>query len=265
MPSASPLTLWWRDFALATTFLTRLPVPLAVPLATPFGHAEPESGELARAARAMPLAGVIVALGGGLVYAAAHAAGLPPSLSALLALGAGVLLTGALHEDGLADTADGFGGGRERAHKLSIMRKSDIGTYGVAAVVFSLGLRAGALAAIAEAGAVVLALIAAHALARATLPAIMALLPLAREDGLAAGMGRVAPRHAVTAGGLGLVIAWLALGFGAGAIAALAAAAAALLVALIARAQIGGYTGDVLGAAEQAAECAVLIGLVVLL
>ena len=264
MPSSSPLTLWWRDFALATTFLTRLPLPAT--LATPLRHGiEPEPGEMARAARAMPLAGVIVGLGGGLAYALGQSVDLPPSLSALLALGASVLLTGALHEDGLADTADGFGGGRERAHKLSIMRMSNIGTYGVVAVLLSLGLRAGALSAIADAGAVVLALIAAHALARATLPTIMSLLPLAREDGLAAGVGPVETRHALTAGALGLAIACITLGFGAGVIAALLAGAAALLVALIARAQIGGYTGDVLGAAEQAAECAVLISLVVLL
>ena len=256
MLPSSPISLWWRDFALATTFLTR--VPLGRGLAA-------EPGELARAARVMPLVGAGVGLGGGLVYAAADGLGLPPALAALLALGATVLITGALHEDGLADTADGFGGGAERARKLAIMRASDIGTYGVLAVVLSLALRAAALSALAEPGAVVLALIAAHGLARAALPPVMATLPPAREDGLAAGVGRVAAPHAWTAAGLGAALAWLTLGLGSALVVLVLAAAAAALVARLARAQIGGMTGDVLGAVEQAVECAVLLGLVALL
>ena len=256
MLSSSPLSLWWRDLLLATTFLTRLPLGRGL-------LAEP--GEMARAARVMPLVGLGVGLGGGLVYAVAEGLGLPPFLSALLALGATALITGALHEDGLADTADGFGGGTERARKLAIMRKSDIGTYGVLAVVLSLALRAGALSALAEPGLVTLALVAAHGLARAALPPLMAALPPAREDGLAAGFGPVAAPHAWTAAVLGTVLAWLTLGLGSALVAVLAAAAAAALVARLARAQIGGLTGDVLGAAEQAVECAVLLALVALL
>ena len=256
MLPSSPLSLWWRDLVLATTFLTRLPLGRGL-------AAEP--GELARAARVMPLVGAGVGLGGGLVYAIGDGLGLPSFLSALLALGATALVTGALHEDGLADTADGFGGGTERARKLAIMRASDIGTYGVLAVVLSLGLRAGALSALAEPGTVALALIATHGLARAALPPIMAALPPAREDGLAVGVGRVAASHAWTAVVLGAAIAWLTLGLGSALIVVLLAAVAAALVARLARAQIGGVTGDVLGAAEQAVECAVLIGLVALL
>lgn len=253
MTRPSPLSRWGRDFALAARLLTRLPLGRG-------GVAEP--GELARATRAMPLVGLVIALSGGLAYAIGQGLDLPSFLSALVALAATLLMTGALHEDGLADTADGFGGGLERLHKLEIMRLSNIGTYGVLAVVISLGLRAGALSALFEPGAVTLALIAAHALARAALPPIMAVLPLAREDGLAAGVGYVPASHAWTATLLGALIALLALGFWTALIGALAAVGAAALVARIAQGQIGGYTGDVLGAAEQAVECAVLLAVV---
>jgi adenosylcobinamide-GDP ribazoletransferase len=252
----SSLGAFWRDLALATSVLTRVPLNRG-------GAAAPDT--LARAAWAMPLVGIAVGLAGGLAYALGFGLGLPPVLCALLALAATAFLTGALHEDGLADTFDGLGGGRDRTQKLSIMRASNIGTYGVLALLFSLGFRAGALAEIFEVGAVVIALVSAHALARAVLPAIMAVLPLAREDGLAAGFGNVEPRRAIISLALGGGIAWLALGFSAAVIGLFAACAAALLVAWIAKAQIGGYTGDILGAAEQAAECAVLLSLVALL
>jgi adenosylcobinamide-GDP ribazoletransferase len=256
MPQRSNLTQWVRDFALTTTVLTRVPLDRS-------GAAPPDG--LARAAWAMPLVGIAVGLAGGLAYALGFGLGLPPALCALVALAATAFLTGALHEDGLADTFDGLGGGRDRTHKLSIMRASNIGTYGVLALLFSLGFRAGALTTIFEVGAVVIALIGAHALARAVLPSVMAALPLAREDGLAAGFGRVEPRRAAIGLALGGGIAWLALGFSAAVIGLFVACVAALLVAWIAKAQIGGYSGDILGAAEQAAECAVLLSLVALL
>ncbi len=255
MSHSLPLSLWWRDFMLATGLLTRLPL----------GRSRiPETGEMARATRVLPLVGVGVALGGAFAFWLAQGLGLPPLTGALVALSASILLTGALHEDGLADVADGFGGGAERARKLEIMHDSHIGTYGVLAVVLSVALRAGALAEIGAAGTVLLALIGAHALSRAVLPAIMAALPLARGDGLAARVGRPETGHAATAAGLGAVMALLTLGPGAGLVAIFAAGAAAATIALLARAQIGGYTGDVLGAAEQAAQTAVLLVVVAL-
>ena len=250
----SPLSLWWRDFTLAAGLLTRLPFDRRV---------RADTDEMARAARVFPLVGVLVALGGALVFWLAQSLGLPPLASALTALAATILLTGAFHEDGLADMADGFGG-TERARKLEIMRDSHIGTYGVLAIVLSVALRAAALAEIGAAGAAALALIGAHALSRAVLPAIMAALPLARDDGLAARVGRAETRHAATAAMLGVGIALVTLGPGAGFAAIVGAGAGATTIALLARAHFGGYTGDVLGAAEQAAQTAVLLAVAAL-
>ncbi|MBN8881520.1 MAG: adenosylcobinamide-GDP ribazoletransferase, partial [Salana multivorans] len=100
-----------------------------------------------------------------------------------LALAAGMAATGCLHEDGLSDVADGFGGGKTREHKLEIMRDSRIGTYGTAALGLSLLLRWSALAGLAGPVEVLAALIAAHCASRALLGAFMHLLPRARADG----------------------------------------------------------------------------------
>ena len=108
--------------------------------------APPAAGALARAAWAFPIAGLVVGLIGAIVYALAHRIGLPSWTAAALAVAATLLATGCLHEDGLADTADGFGGGKTREQKLEIMRDSRIGTYGVCALALSLLLRVGALA-----------------------------------------------------------------------------------------------------------------------
>ena len=167
-------------------------------------------------------------------------------------------MTGCLHEDGLADTADGFGGvGRER--KLEIMRDSRLGTYGACALLMSLLLRWSALASIADARAVALALVAAHAAARAPLPAFMALVPPARSDGLAAAAGPP-PHGAVAAAGLlGALALGLCLGPMAAVVALVLLAAAAVVVARVSVKAIGGHTGDVLGALEQVNEILVLL------
>ena len=242
---------WLSDFSTACGLLTRLPIGGA-----------PDGWDSARATRVYPLVGAVVGLIGGGVYWLCQLASLPSLLSALIAVAATILVTGAFHEDGLADVADGLGGGANKMRKLEIMRDSRIGSFGVIALVLSIGLRAAALTALAIAGSVTLGLIAAHAVARGLLPTIMALLPLARGDGLASGTGRPEMRHALTALVLAALIAVVTLGFGGGLLALLAGAIGAGAVALLARAQIGGYTGDVLGAAEQGAEIMVLLAVV---
>jgi adenosylcobinamide-GDP ribazoletransferase len=231
-------------------FLTRLPM---------LRHETGAGTNLAQAAWAFPLAGFVVGLVGALVYTLADRLVLFSWPAAALALAATMLITGALHEDGLADTADGFGGGDTRERKLAIMRDSRIGTYGASALGLSLLLRAGALASFAEPAPALLALVAAHAAARALMPILMWAVPTARRDGLAAEAGRPPIAAVVAAGLLGVLALLLGLG------PAHAAAALVLLgvtfaaTARLALRQIGGQTGDVLGALEQAGEIVVLL------
>ena len=259
---ANHLGAWWADVKVALALLTRLPMG-------PRGDAE--APDIARAGRVMPLAGALIGLVGAAAFWLSGGLGLPPLVSGLVAVAATILFTGAFHEDGLADTADGLGATADRARRLEIMRDSRTGTYGALALILSVGLRAAALAAIAGSGAasgavggagsgaVAAALISAHALARALPPAVMAWAPLARSDGLAAGAGRPEPAQAWFALGLGAAIALLLLDFGTAVAAMAAAGLAAGALVLLARARIGGYTGDVLGAIEQIGEVAVLL------
>jgi adenosylcobinamide-GDP ribazoletransferase len=236
----------------ALAFLTRLPVPDRRAWA---------DTDLAASVPLFPAVGALIGLAGAGGYALAVWVGLPPWPAAAIALATTIWLSGGLHEDGLADFADGLGGGRTRADKLRIMRDPRIGTYGAIALVLALLLRAGALAALAAPWAVGAALVAAAAVSRAALPAIMATLPNARTDGLAAGAGRPHPLRAAAAVLIAALIATLLLG-GAAPAALLAGAGGALGVAVLARRQIAGYTGDVLGAVQQIAEIGVLLGAV---
>ena len=245
-----------RDLQLALALLTRLPA----------GLKDTASGaEQARATRLYPLVGALVGLIGGLVLWLAGGLGVPDPIAAVLALAALVLATGAFHEDGLAGSADGRGGGGERARKLEIMRDSRIGAYGVLALVFSLVLRGAGLAYLASAGVGLAALIAVQALSRAWLPAAMAALPPARRDGLAAQIARPGRGEAGFALVLGLVIAFAVLGLGPAAwLLAVSVLVAAAWFWLI-NDQLGGTTGDTLGALQQVQEIALLITLAALL
>jgi adenosylcobinamide-GDP ribazoletransferase len=237
------------DIAVSVAFATRLPLAHVQRVA---------EGDIARASWAMPVAGAVVGAIAALVYVIAMRLGLPPSVAAALAVAAGMVLTGAMHEDGLADAADAMGGsGRDR--KLEIMHDSRLGTFGACALVLSILLRWAALAGIASPGAVALALIASHTAARATLPAVMALVPPARSDGLAASFGAPPREVAGIAVLIGAMALLLCLGLGPGLLAAVLLGAAALAVARLSMSAIGGQTGDVLGALEQVGEVLVLL------
>jgi adenosylcobinamide-GDP ribazoletransferase len=240
----------WRDDALvAIGFLTRLPIRISAPFS---------EGALARASWAFPIVGLLVGIVGWLAYRTAAALGLPALVDALLAVGLTILLTGGLHEDGLADTADGLGGGATRDAKLAIMRDSRNGTYGVLVLIFSVGLRTAALAALGG-NEILGALVAAHATARGALPLVMHRLDPARSDGLGAMAGRPALGVSCVAAGLGAVMALAGIGAAPGVVAIPAAAAGMLLVALLAQRALSGYTGDVLGAIEQTGEIIMLL------
>jgi adenosylcobinamide-GDP ribazoletransferase len=235
------------DAALMLGFFSRLPV-----------SASQGEGKFAAALWAAPLAGVVIGVLGALAYALAFALNLPPLPSALIALAATLLATGCLHEDGLSDVADGFGGGRTAEQKLTIMRDSRIGAYGASALLLSLLLRASALAAIVSPAGALAALVAAHGASRALLPLFLRIMPPARGDGLGAGVGVIPARAANAALALGL-LCLLLLGPLPALFAAVLLAAAFLIFRRLALRHIGGQTGDVCGALQQAAEILVLL------
>ncbi len=248
------------DLLIALRFLSRLPVP------TTRREADLGAAGLAAAVAAVPLAGAIIGLVPAAALVAAGAAGLPPLVAAGLAIAAALGVTGALHEDGLADCADGFGGGRTRERKLAIMRDSGVGAYGACAVAMSVLLRAAALAAIAEGGPAWSAatLVATAALSRGLALLPLALLPPARADGRGADAARPA------AGGIAIALVLAALialalptladaSFARAVTAIVAATVAALGTIALAQRQIGGQTGDVAGATQQVAEVALLV------
>lgn len=254
-----------RELGAAIQLLTRIPLR---------GNAEPSS--TAASVWAFPLVGAIIGLLGGLVFLVANRAGVGISSATLLAIGVQVLLTGALHEDGLADTADGFGGGRDREHKLAIMRDSRIGTYGVVALVLAFGLRFTAIdelanslisssdeydQAVSHTSAVIIALTAAGAVSRSAMAALWYLLPPARSDGLAASGGAVPFRPAITSILLGAALGFFLLPFESWAAVMGTVALACGLAVVIAKTQIGGHTGDVLGAVQQVSEIAALLAI----
>ena len=239
-----------RDLKVALSFCTRLPVLQAISVT---------GADVARAGWALPIAGALVGAIGALVYWLAAALGLPAMPAAALAVAATVLSTGALHEDGLADVADGFGGGATRERKLDIMRDSRLGTYGACALVLSLLLRISAIASLTQPELVVSALLAAHIAARGVMPAVMWFVPPAKPDGLSASAGLPPTASVVIAAVLGAIALGVGLGPGAGAIAVLAVLVGAAVVARLSIAQIGGQTGDVLGAVEQVSEILILL------
>lgn len=239
------------DLAVGTALLTRLPLPGA---AFPAPSARPA----AHAAWAYPLVGVLTGAMAAGVGTGAMALGLGPVIAALLALLGAVVMTGAMHEDGLADCADGFWGGWTRERRLEIMKDSQIGTYGVAALILFFGLRVAAIAALLGVGAGLGALILAAMLSRAAMVGVMQALPNARAGGLSGQTGRVPP--GATFLGCGIAGAAAVLGAGAdGAVVLVAAGCAALGCAAISHRKIGGQTGDVLGATQQTVEITVLL------
>src|ERR1700722_10896402 len=240
---------WLDDLLAAAAFLTRVPVP---------HRASPPN--LARAYRAFPLLGAAIGAAVGAVYLLLLWISLPTIGAAALALGAGALLTGALHEDGLADLADGLGGGRDKAAKLDVMHDSRLGTYGSLALMTSFVAKIGALSTLPR-SEILVAMIATHALARAPLAVLAAAMPYARADGLAVSAGRPDSLIALTACVVAVVVVFVALPAATAMIAAFVTVVAAASLAALAQQQIGGQTGDVLGAVEQVCEVTVLMTL----
>jgi len=229
-------------FRQAIAFLTRVPLAGA--------H------EADKAVAWFPLVGALV----GVTVAGAYWVLFPwvPSLLAAVAvISLGVLLTGAFHEDGLADSFDAIGSGETGEDALRIMRDSRLGTYGTVAVILSVGWRVVALGSLTPAGAVA-GLVMAHSLGRAGAVVLLAFSPPARSDGLGSSSASTA-----TTGGVwfavisGVLVSTLAAGFLVGA-ALVAVSLSALILRRTALRRIGGVTGDIAGACEQISEMLVL-------
>ncbi|MGF1658935.1 MAG: adenosylcobinamide-GDP ribazoletransferase [Rubrimonas sp.] len=237
----------WRDPFVALSLLSRIPAPVDHMAA---------GARMAAAVWAHPLVGAALGAGAGAAFWALGAAGAAPGLAAAAALALYLIATGALHEDGLADCADGFGGGYTRARRLEIMRDSRVGTFGAAALCLALVAKWSLIQSF-EGVEAVGALAASGALSRAATGFLMRWTDAAREDGLAASAGRPALGACL----LGLVVA---TGLGAAAAGVSAGPALALALAMglaagwVSVRLIGGRTGDVLGAAQVLGEIAAL-------
>lgn len=239
-----------EELKASLVFSTRLPLVRATPIA---------GGALAKAAWAFPIAGLVVGCIGVAAYALAHRMGLSAWPAAALSVVATLLATGALHEDGLADTIDGFGGGKTREQKLDIMRDSHIGAYGVCALILTLLLRVSALASITATVPVGWALLAAHGGGRAAMIMLMFLLPPARTDGLSFDAGRPPGGSVAAAGALGFLILAICLGPWRGIAALVLLLIVVAVMTWLGSEQIEGQTGDVLGAVEQIGEVLILL------
>ena len=264
-PGSGPILDAIGHILSALRFYSRLPVPVFAFEGAP--HAAPD---FTRAPAAVAVAGAVLGTIAGIVLYVACAFDLPPLLAALLAIASLVLITGALHEDGLADTADGLGGGQTVERRLEIMRDSRIGSYGASALILSFAIRATALATLVERIdplGTALALIAVAATSRVAGLLPLGLLPPARTDGAAASVPPPTT-GAMTVGILAGLAITLAATWASGilvvasALSVAAAVAAAYAVTRIAKATIGGHTGDIAGAAQYMAEIAMLLTLV---
>jgi adenosylcobinamide-GDP ribazoletransferase len=261
-PFRAGLVTLLGELRASLVFLTRIPAGLV-------GGATDRQPDFREAARLFPVVGAIVGAVGGFVLLLSVWLGASLLLAASLAVLVVVALTGALHEDGLADTVDGFGGGATAERKLEIMDDSRVGTFGVVALVFSILIRVAALSAIAAGGLwhAALALVAAEAVGRAALVRLWHELPAARITGLAHDTGPPDQRAMLVAlivaavAVAALVIPTSGLGAAVGGV-VLAIVATYLFIRLTAH-EIGGRTGDTLGACEQVAVIAFLAGVAI--
>ncbi len=238
----------WQDLPAAMGLMSRIPMRVDTEHAT---------SRAARATWAYPLAGAILGAIAGAVAWGLGALGLPPVIQAIGALTTSVITTGAIHEDGLADSADGLWGGWTRERRLEIMKDSRTGAYGVIAIALSLLWRAALLTLIVGASNPILLLAALGALSRSAMAPLMTFLPNARQNGLSSAVGTPPKASGLLSATLGLAIALPVLG----PLPGLCAALTALLWAELARRKIGGQTGDILGASQQLTEIAALIAL----
>ena len=235
------------DIAAAFSMLTRLPFPV--------DH-EAAGERAATATWAYPLVGAVLGLIAGAVGSLLYWFGAPASIAAIAALGTLAILTGGMHEDGLADCADGFGGAYDKEARLEIMKDSRIGAYGAIALILFLLGRYGSLEVLINTSFIP-ALIAVGAASRLPMVLAMYAMPTARDTGLSANVGKPPETSLSVAIVLTLLICFLFIGWS-GIFVFGWAIIAAVIMGLIAMRSIEGQTGDVLGAMQQWAELGAL-------
>lgn len=241
-----------ENLALTAAFFSRIPLPQIL------GKRISHDAELAQASEMFPIAGLLIALPVACIW---YLAGLvlPAGIAAGLAIALGFLVTGGLHEDGLADCADGLGATLKRERALEIMRDSTIGTYGTLALITSVLLRWGALASLSPLSGV-LALLIAHSGSRTAMTFAMRFSTYAPKDGLGKQAQGISNASFLTAVIISGVIAFSA-GLLWGMLALLSGWAIAWLFLKRLEVRLGGYTGDGLGAMQQLAEITIFITL----
>lgn len=242
------------DIAAAFSLLSRIPLPV--------DHAK--TGERAAVATwAYPVVGAclgaIAAVAGGFV----SWLGAPGGITAAVVLAVLAAQSGAMHEDGLADCADGLGGGSTPEKRLLIMKDSNIGAFGATALMIALIARWAGIESLADFDNLFWPLVAVGAVSRLPMVIAMYAVKNARSDGLSAGVGRAPERSVILAAGIALAIALFSLGWG-GIWVIFWAALATLPLFLLAKRLIGGQTGDILGGSQQLAEIAALAAVVAL-
>jgi adenosylcobinamide-GDP ribazoletransferase len=250
----------FRPFAeilVSLRFLTRIPIPFISTIDPP---------SLARSMRFFGVAGAVIGAVNGIALVALSWLHLPAMMAAVLTSGFGLVLTGALHEDGLADTADGLFGGRDHERRLLIMKDSRIGTYGASALMVALLLRISAyMTLLALPNYIIILLLAATgAFSRAMVVDMMWATKSARSDGLSTSVGRPSRNSALFVILTSGILTLCAGAFVFADVGLLALAAASLLTALLRRTAIrliGGQTGDICGAVQVVAELGMLVAI----
>lgn len=238
------------DLGHAVLTLTRLPFPRSIDLS---------NRQPIEAVWAFPLVGVLLAVIVGALLLVIQPLLLPTGVEAALILMGFVALTGALHEDGLADTFDGLWGAASIQGRLDIMKDSRNGTFGTCVLILVLLAQWSALEALSASGMFAVLLTVASC-SRVPMIYIMWLMPNARKEGLSASFGRPATLHVIAASIIALIVGVASLGL-TGLVAAIAAMLAALPIALFAKIKIGGQTGDILGASQKAASLGALLAI----
>ncbi len=244
-----------KTLALAVHFLTRIPTPFDV---------DYSPQRLLDASRYYPLVGAIVGTFAATAYFVTELA-LPTTIAVIIATAATALLTGAFHEDGLADTFDGISGGYDRARSLEIMTDSRIGTFGALALILVITLKIAALSSLSDTTTIIIALIAAQTISRTSIVIVQATSTYVRETGIAGPQDQpFKPINTIIAT-LTALITIAALALILSPTAALLATAGAItghiLIRLYFQPKLKGHTGDTLGATQQITELAIYIAL----